>query len=106
GDLLGGNSPEFYLEMVTQANLLALRRYQPRAFAGSVVLFRAEARDVRGREDRRLRWRDLATVGLEVHSSAAADSGLMLREPHVRFLAEQLGVCLERAQAKGRPLSE
>jgi amino acid adenylation domain-containing protein len=98
-DILGGNRPEFYMEVVTQANLLAFQHYEPRAFEGPVVLFRAERRDVQSRDDRRLVWRELAIGGLEVHSIAAEDSGLMLMEPHVRPLAERLGACLERAQA-------
>jgi amino acid adenylation domain-containing protein len=97
-DILGGNRPEFYLQIVTQANLLAFQRYEPRAFGGPVVLVRADGRDVQSRDDRRLVWRELAIGGLEVHSIAADDSGLMLVEPHVRLLAQQLGACLERAQ--------
>jgi thioesterase domain-containing protein len=98
-DILGGNRPEFYMEVVTQANLLAFQHYEPRAFEGPVVLFRAEERDVQGRDDRRLVWRELAVGGLEVYNIAAEDSGLMLVEPHVRPLAERLGACLQRAQA-------
>jgi amino acid adenylation domain-containing protein len=98
-DILGGNRPEFYRHVVTGANQLAFQRYEPRAFKGPVVFFRAEGRAVQSRDDPRLVWRELATGGIEVHGIAAEDSGLMLVEPHVRLLAEQLGACLDRAQA-------
>ena len=96
-DLLRGNRPVFYGLIVSRANLLAYRRYEPRAYPGPVVLFCAEEREIKDR-DERLAWRRLATEGLEVYSVPGADSGLMLVEPHVRVLAEQLRVCLERAQ--------
>jgi amino acid adenylation domain-containing protein len=87
---------------VTRANLLAFERYEPRPYAGPVVLFCAEGRSVFDETDGRLRWRQLAGA-LEVHSVAADDSGQLLREPHVRTVAAGLAAHLARPTAPTGP---
>jgi aspartate racemase len=94
-----GDRSDLSLRMVTQANLLALRQYEPRVYPGRALLIRAEDRRVTTEDDRRLLWRQLISGGLEIHSLPAADSGLMLIEPSVRMLAEQLKICFEVASA-------
>jgi aspartate racemase len=98
-DMFRGDRSDLYLRMVTQANLLALRQYEPRVYPGRALLIRAEDRRVTTEDDRRLLWRQLISGGLEIHSLPAADSGLMLIEPSVRMLAEQLKICFEVAAA-------
>ncbi len=98
-DLWRGDRSEFSVRVVTQANLLALQQYTPRVYPGRVVLFRAEGRQVAADDDPRLAWRQLSTGGLEIYTVPGDDSGLMLAEPHVRVVAEQLNACIERAQA-------
>ncbi|HYB40577.1 MAG TPA: hypothetical protein VEL75_02340, partial [Candidatus Methylomirabilis sp.] len=77
---------------------LALQRYEPRPYPGRVVLFCAEGRKMGALDDPRLVWRRLAADNLEIYTAPGDDSGLMLGEPHVRVLAEQLVSCVERAQ--------
>jgi amino acid adenylation domain-containing protein len=101
GDVLGGNRPDFYLRVVSQANLVAFERYEPRAYTGPVVFVRAGERRVAALDDRRLAWRSLSAGGLEIHTVPAEDSGLLLVEPHVHALAEILRACLE--QSGGAP---
>jgi aspartate racemase len=98
-DVFRGDRSDLYLRTVTQANLLALRRYEPRVYPGRAVLFRAEGRKVAAEDDRRLLWRQLISGGLEIHSLPGADSGLMLNEPGVRMLAEQLKTYFEISPA-------
>jgi hypothetical protein len=102
-DLFRGHRSEFYLRVVTQANLHALQQYEPRVYPGPVVLFRAEGRKVAADDDRRLAWRQLTGGGLEIHTVPGDDSGLMLVEPHVRVVAEQLKACIERARTSASP---
>src|SRR5262249_5842991 len=45
GNWTRGNRAELYQEIVTQANLLAFRRYAPRPYAGPVVVFRSGRND-------------------------------------------------------------
>jgi amino acid adenylation domain-containing protein len=92
-----GNRAELYREIVTQANLLAFRRYAPRPYAGPVVVFRA--RRSNGADDY-AQWRELAEGGVEVHTVSGDNSGLMLVEPHVQVVAAELKACLERARAE------
>jgi thioesterase domain-containing protein/acyl carrier protein len=98
-DVFRGDRSDLYLRTVTQANLLALRRYEARVYPGRAVLFRAEERRVAAEDDRRLLWRQLISGGLEIHSLPGADSGLMLNEPGVRMLAEQLKTYFEISPA-------
>jgi len=102
-DLFRGARGEFHQGLVTQANLLAYQQYQPCVYPGPVVLFWAEGRKVGLGADYRFAWRELATGGLEVYSMPGADSGLMLRDPHVQLVASQLKMYLERAQALASP---
>jgi aspartate racemase len=94
-----GNRGEIEQAVVADANLEALQRYQPSRYDGPVTLFVAAARTVPPEEDQRLAWGPLVGSGLEVHMLPAQDSGLMLREPEVGALAEQLEACLRKAQA-------
>ncbi len=94
-DMFRGDRSDLYLRTVTQANLVALRQYVPRVYAGRALLFRAEGRSVAAQDDRRLLWRRLISGGLEIHNLPGADSGLMLTEPNVRILAEQLKTSFE-----------
>jgi amino acid adenylation domain-containing protein len=95
-DLFRSARSEFSIQVVTQANLLALRQYRPRAYPGPVVLFCAGGREVPAGQDYRLGWRELVTGGLDVHTVPGGDSGLMLAEPNVRQVAEILKGCLDR----------
>ena len=54
-------------------------------------------------------WGDLATGGLDVRIVPGdrhfdGHHGNILKEPHVRVLAQQLGACLDKAQAESQEL--
>ena len=97
-DRLRGVRYELYLQAVARANLLAFQKYEPRVYPGPVVLFCAEGRKVATGADLSIAWRDLITGELEVYSTLGDDSGLMLTEPHVRVVAAQLRLCIERVK--------
>jgi amino acid adenylation domain-containing protein len=97
-DAFRGDSRDFYLQVVMEANLVALQNYRPRPYPGRAVLFRAQGRQVAGEKDRRLAWRQLTLGGLEVYDVPGGDSGLTLKEPNVRVLARQIEACIKRAQ--------
>ena len=80
--------------IVTQANLLAFQQYEPQAYPGPVVLFRAEGRQVAPADEYRLAWREIITGELEISNAPGGDSGQMLIAPHVQVLAVQLKTCL------------
>jgi thioesterase domain-containing protein/acyl carrier protein len=88
-DPFSGDRSELYRARVAEANLRAFRTYMPRPYPGRILVFCAEGRRALAALDRRLAWRDLVT-GMEVYTVPGNDSGLMLVEPHVRVLAEQL----------------
>ena len=94
-DPFRGVRAEIRRHAVIRANLLAFQRYRLQPYAGSVMLFYAEGRPLIGDLDGRLRWHKLA-AGLETYGMPAADSGHLLREPHVRVLAAQLAVSMRR----------
>jgi thioesterase domain-containing protein/acyl carrier protein len=97
-DAFRGDRSEFHLRVVTQANLVALRKYRPNVYDGRVVLFRAEDRRVMSDDDPRLAWSRLVTGDLEVHSVPGNDSGTMLMKPYVCELARKLGACIKGAK--------
>ena len=80
---------------VLAANLKALRSYLPGPYAGRVTLFRAVESTTLHR-DTTLGWRALASRGVEVHE-IPGDHYSMVREPHLRVLAERIKDCLDEA---------
>lgn len=83
---------------VYQNNLRAMRSYVPQAArVGRVLLFKAEERQDAYAEDATRGWGQMADGGVEIYT-VAGNHFSMLREPHVRTLAEQLGNCLSQAR--------
>ncbi len=72
-------------------NLRAVRRYVPSAYPGRITLLRSSERASGG--DLTLGWSPLAAGGMDVRT-VPGDHFTMLREPHVRVLAERLEECL------------
>ena len=89
-DLFRGDRSALHADVVRQANLAAVHRYQPRVYPGRVVLLLAEGRNVASGEDPRLGWSRMAAGGLAAHSVPGDNSGLMLRKPNVEALAPLL----------------
>lgn len=90
------------VKAVRNACAIAEQRYQPSAYPGRVVLFRASDKALRGLEDGHHSWRRYAEGGFEVHE-IEGDHGNVLNEPNVRKLAAALRLRLEQAQAEHRP---
>jgi aspartate racemase len=74
-------------------------RYTATPYEGSVVLFRASRKSLRGTHDPYAGWRELALGGLEIHEIPGDHVGIVL-EPQVRILAKHLRHCLEQSQAQ------
>jgi aspartate racemase len=91
---VSGTSLSKFLQDVREANRLASRRYRPRVYAGCVTLFRAAppASDA-PKWHPWTAWRHLAAGGMTVHY-VPGDHLTMLREPHVRVLAEKVRACI------------
>jgi aspartate racemase len=98
-DPFRGDATELHQAGVTQANLVAFQSYRPRPYPGPAVFFRAEERQVVQVSDLRLVWQGLTTA-LEIINVPGQDTGLALREPHVRVLADKLQAALRAAAAR------
>jgi thioesterase domain-containing protein len=73
--------------------------YRPRPYPGRITLFRAVGNgSIRG-PDPFAGWSQVAAGGVEVYEVAGGHN-TMMREPHVKSLAIELQVCLERAHAE------
>jgi amino acid adenylation domain-containing protein len=72
---------------VFKYNVQAVRQYVPRAYAGPVVLFKAQ--EQRGDFEPDLGWRAVTAGELAVQT-VPGDHYTLVREPHVAALAEQL----------------
>jgi acyl transferase domain-containing protein/thioesterase domain-containing protein len=87
------------LQRAEDINWFAIARYSVRPYPGTITLFRADqgigAVDDRYGEE--LGWGGLAQQGIEVHRIPGSHLDLM-REPNVRFLAQQVSVCLARCR--------
>ena len=75
----------------------ALKSYVTRPYAGRLTLFRASKQPLGIYPDPTLGWGELVTGELEIHE-VPGFHGAIVAEPHVRFLAEQLKGCIEKAQ--------
>lgn len=91
------------LRNAVAANTQAYREYVPRVYPGRVTLFRALQPLVGSTCESDMGWRRLAGGGLEIHE-VPGDHISVIAEPHVRILAEQLKICLDKAQADGQSI--
>ncbi|WP_017717583.1 non-ribosomal peptide synthetase [Kamptonema formosum] len=98
----GHPSPDLIPEtfrLVEEANRQAVRNYVPQVYPGRVTLFRSIERPTRKYYEPFLGWEELAAGGVEVVEVPGHHKTLIL-EPYVRFLAEKLRVCVDKAQAE------
>jgi amino acid adenylation domain-containing protein len=72
-------------------------QYTLRPYSGTVTLFRATERSLRGVRDAYAGWKDLAIGGLEIFEIPGGHVSI-LAEPQVRVLAQHLKACLERSR--------
>ena len=77
-------------------NTHASHIYQPKPYAGRVVLFLSQDTPTGVSTDPRLGWRELAAGGADIET-VPGDVGSMLKEPHVEVLAERLREHLNRS---------
>jgi aspartate racemase len=83
------------LKNIEEINFAAVKDYVPQTYAGDVTLFLAT--DLTADYDLRDGWRELVEGRIEAHEIAGNHINI-IKEPHVRVLAEKLRACLDRAQ--------
>jgi amino acid adenylation domain-containing protein len=88
------------LQDIKELNSLAVREYVPQVYDGHVTLFWASS-DLRASVDFVEGWRALAGGGIEVHEIPGSHLDIV-KEPHVRELANKLSSSLEQAQTVER----
>jgi amino acid adenylation domain-containing protein len=88
---------------VLDANMQADKDYVPQIYSGSVTLFRCRVQEPKFSHDPQLGWGELVAEKLEIHDIPGSHY-VMLKEPHVRVLAEKLRLCLNKSQAYERDL--
>ncbi|MCP4691830.1 MAG: hypothetical protein GY859_27540 [Desulfobacterales bacterium] len=82
---------------VAAANNIAVLRYLPRPFAGSIHLFISEDLLAGAGADPTLGWRVLGEDAVETHTISGVWS-TMFQRPNLRVLADKAAACLNRAQ--------
>jgi thioesterase domain-containing protein len=87
-------------EMVHQINRLASRKYKSRYYPGRITLIRSTSTSDRDYLDPAAGFSTLAAE-LEIHV-IPGEHRAVIQEPKVRFLAETLKTCLNRAQASSQ----
>jgi amino acid adenylation domain-containing protein len=78
--------------LLYRAHLLAAVQYRPLPYQGQITLFRSAEAQAKHHSDARLGWEKLAAA-VEVHLTPGTHFS-MLREPHVRTLAQMLKTSL------------
>lgn len=91
-----GKLPWHY-QKVRFAHLRALMDYEPQPYPGRVLLFRAAQQPLLLSGDPNLGWAGLAAGGLEVRP-VATEHCLILRDPFVRSIADDLRVALDQIE--------
>ncbi|MEQ8464169.1 amino acid adenylation domain-containing protein [Coleofasciculus sp. E1-EBD-02] len=81
---------------VVLANRQAERSYTPVVYPNQITLFRAEESFWLENSDPAMGWNQLTDGGVKVHT-ISGNHYTLVKEPHVRVLAERLKVCLEQA---------
>ncbi|HEY9607900.1 hypothetical protein, partial [Allocoleopsis sp.] len=83
---------------VYKASSQATLNYVPTVYPNTITLLRTGDRSSITHQDSTLGWSNLTGNNVEVHW-VPGNHLTMLRKPHVQVLSEQLGGCIERAQA-------
>jgi len=73
----------------SKINTHAARLYRPKPYAGQIVLFSSRDTPIGISTDPRLGWREVAAGGAQIET-VPGHVGSMLKEPHVKALAERL----------------
>jgi amino acid adenylation domain-containing protein len=68
--------------------------FQPKTYRGRVSVFRARRQPLDRIRDKELGWSKLALGGVDLHYVPGKHGESVLREPHVRVLADELKQCL------------
>jgi thioesterase domain-containing protein len=89
-DVYRGDRYKRYANYVMEATYRAGSRYIPAAYAGRILLFLADNRHIEADSDTRLVWCDLARDGCLVVRTGAGEFWELLKNPHVRALADHL----------------
>jgi amino acid adenylation domain-containing protein len=92
--------PPGYID-VFDANLQASDDYLGQGYAGNLTLFRCQIQPQSQALSPDLGWRDLVTGTVEIYPVTAPHYDLLL-EPHVQSLAQQLQLCIDKAQTNDR----
>ncbi|MBW4569859.1 MAG: amino acid adenylation domain-containing protein [Tolypothrix carrinoi HA7290-LM1] len=82
---------------VFYANNQAVLNYVPQVYPKRINLFRTKVQSNIAEEDLSMGWNQLAVEKTEIHT-IPGNHLTMLRKPHIQVLAEQLRVCIEKAQ--------
>jgi amino acid adenylation domain-containing protein len=102
------------LYQVFKANVRARQNYKPKPADCYVTLFQAAESLPSAQAEVAKEWNELALAGVEIHS-VPGNHFDMVREPHVKTLAEQLRACMESrmlmqtiagAALRGRPFTD
>jgi amino acid adenylation domain-containing protein len=90
--------PPGYID-VFDANLSASDNYQGQrqSYAGNLTLFRCQIQPQNQALSADLGWHDLVTGTVEIYPVAASHYNLLI-EPYVQSLAQQLQLCIDKAQ--------
>ncbi len=83
------------LRNIEEITFAAVKDYLPQTYAGNVTLFLAS--DLTGDYDLKEGWRELVQGRIEVHDITGNHIDIV-KEPHVRGLAEKLSDCIARVQ--------
>jgi thioesterase domain-containing protein len=85
------------LQNIEEINFAAVKDYEPQTYAGDVTLFLAS--DLTADYDLHDGWRELVSGTIDAHEISGNHINI-IKEPHVRALADKLRSCLRHAQSK------
>jgi len=83
------------LKNIEEINFAAVKDYEPQTYFGNVTLFLAS--DLTADYDLHDGWRELVQGDIETHEIPGNHINI-IKEPHVRPLAEKLKTCLDKAE--------
>jgi thioesterase domain-containing protein len=82
---------------VFETNARAMRNYVPQIYRGRIVLFNAIDNPANSSQDPSKGWNVLAAGGVDIHE-LPGDHFSIVREHHVRSLAERLADCISKIE--------
>ncbi len=91
-----------HIQKIIEVNFRAVFAYNPQQYSGKITLIRARGGRLLCNHDPKMGWGKFAQGGVDIRIIPGSHLSIF-KQPHIRYLAEKIQVCLDEAQSEIKP---